>query len=202
MAVPPLVPEVKLHLITPECRLWRAGEKDLDALGIGAPYWAFAWPGGQALARFILDHPDHVYGSRVLDFGSGSGLVAIAAKMAGAREVVAADVDPVSCEAIALNAALNGVRVTPTSRDLTDSVPARWDAILAGDVCYEREQASSVMGWLREAAGGGAHVLVADPGRGNLDEAHLVALERYDAPADVDIGGVHTRSTTIYYVIP
>ena len=148
--VPPLIPEIRLHLATEIVPIWRATEEELAEMGVPPPYWAFAWAGGQAQARYILDNPETVAGRTVLDFASGSGLAAIAAAMAGADTVIATDIDPYASAAIALNAALNGVELQIATGDLIVN-RGPWDVVLAGDVCYERPLADRVTGRLRRA---------------------------------------------------
>src|SRR5579864_5332495 len=142
---PPLVPEIRLRLATEVTPLWQATEESLSRGPVPPPFWAFAWAGGQALARYLLDHPETVAGREVLDIGSGSGIVAIAAAMAGARRVTAAEIDPFAHAAIALNAPLNGVSITIETRDILDRGPAGWRVALAGDVCYEEPMASRII---------------------------------------------------------
>lgn len=197
IAVPPLVPELRLHLLTEQCPLWRAGEKEAAAAGLVEPYWAFAWPGGQALARYVLDHPEIVRGKRVLDFGSGGAIEAIAALKAGAKAALAADVDPLAAAAAMLNAELNAVRVETTTEDLLGhEVDAQ--VILAGDVFYERDLAERASRWLAEAAARGATVLLADPSRGYLDAGALRRVATYDAPYDGEVASPTLRRTSIY----
>jgi predicted nicotinamide N-methyase len=199
VAVPPLVPELRLHLLTEQCPLWRAGEKEAAAAGLVDPYWAFAWPGGQALARHVLDHPEIVRGKRVLDLGAGGAIEAIAALRAGAASALAADIDRIATAAALLNAGLNGVRLEATSADLLGTdVDA--DVILAGDVFYERDLAERALRWLREAAGRGAFVLIADPSRGYLDAASLRRVAVYDAPYDGEVVSPTLRPTAIYSI--
>ncbi len=195
-----LVPEVALHLITDACPLWTATDADLEALDLSAPYWAFAWSGGQALARYVLDHPEEVAGKTVLSFGAGGGIEAIAAALAGARRVIAADIDPVAVEAIRMNAALNAVELEVTARDLLGVVTPAWDVVLAGDVTYEDELAARVVDWLTRLQIEGAQVRIADPGRGFVDETRLVPLVTYDAPSDIDIDGTDLKPTTVFRV--
>jgi predicted nicotinamide N-methyase len=203
VAEPFLCPEIRLRLITDACRLWRATERDLAAIGLADPYWAFAWPGGQALARLVTDRPELVRGKRVLDFGSGSGIVAIAAAKSGARSVLAADVDPLACAAAVINAAMNGVELETTSADLTEGdAHPRWDVILAGDVAYDREQALRFIVWLRGLAERGVEVLIADPERGFLDRAGLSPIAAYEAPADLDSDGRILKRTLVHRVNP
>ena len=160
---PPLVPEITLHLATEVVPLWRLTEDEL-AKYCDPPYWAFAWAGGQALARYVLDNPRVVAGKCVLDFGSGSGLVAIAAAMAGAKHVIAADTDTFAEAAIKLNANMNRAIVRTTNSDLIGS-DGNWNTILVGDMCYERPLAERLLCWLGDRATRGARVLLGDPGR-------------------------------------
>ena len=199
LTAPLLSPELLLHLITERCRLWRAGEKELAAIGLPEPYWAFAWPGGQALARYILDRPALVRGKRVLDFGTGSGIAAIAAAKSGAAHVLASDIDPFALEAAALNAQANGVELFTTSRDLIGEEGA-WDIVLGADMSYEAPLTARVLPWYRALAALGTLVLIADPGRGFLKGEILEEIAVYDAPADVDTDGRIRRRTSILRV--
>lgn len=195
---PVLCPELKLRLVTEACRLWRFTEKDLEKIGLPEPFWAFAWPGGQALARYILDHPELVAGKVILDFGTGSGIAALAAARGGAARVVGSDIDPHSCEATLVNAELNGVQVEVTTEDLIGRDEG-WDVVLAADMCYERELSERVLPWLDALAARGARVYCGDPGRGYTKALREIAA--YDAPADVDIGGRMRRRTSIFEII-
>ncbi|MGB3864954.1 MAG: methyltransferase [Xanthobacteraceae bacterium] len=176
----PLVPELSLHIADEAVPLWRKTEDDLGAMGLPPPFWAFAWAGGQALARYVLDHADWVRGKSVLDLASGSGLVGIAAMKAGAREVCAADIDSFACAAIAINADVNAVTLSVIADDLL-ARPDRggWDVILAGDIFYERDTAERVFAFLSWHAERGATVLIGDPGRAYLPTAHLAKLAEY-----------------------
>jgi predicted nicotinamide N-methyase len=168
---------------------------------IGAPYWAFAWAGGQALARHLLDHPAWVAGRNVFSFGAGSGLEAIASKLAGASRVMASDIDPVATCAIAINGALNGVEIEVTGRDVIGEPLDGFDLVLAGDVLYERAFAERVLSWLHRLADRGRSVLLGDPFRGFVPSGmshSLLPIATYEAPADVDHGGVHTRRTGVF----
>lgn len=198
IASPLLCPELRLHLVTPACRLWRATERDLERLSLPPPYWAFAWPGGQALARYVLDHPELVRGKRVLDFGAGGGIEALAAARAGARSVLCSDLDPFALEAIRLNARENGLILETTGEDLLNDRDRRWEVILAGDVCYDREAAAQIQSWLAAHAASGTVVLIGDPDRGYLDRSTLNEVGAYDAPADIDADGSNTRRTRVY----
>jgi predicted nicotinamide N-methyase len=204
---PPIVREVELYLATPRCAIWSWRAEDLERPPDGGPplpepFWAFAWPGGQAIARYVLDRPDLCRGRHVLDFGAGSGLCAIAAALAGARTVDAVDVDPLAATAIRLNAALNGVegRVRAIVADPIDT-DAGWDLVLAGDMTYDAPATRRAMPWLRSLAHRGATVLLADPGRGFADETALERLAELRAPADVDPGGQHYVWTRVYRVL-
>ena len=195
---PFLVPEVKLHLVTDACPLWTATDADLERLQLPAPYWAFAWSGGQALARHVLDHPKVVAGKTVLSFGAGGGIEALAAARAGAQRVIASDIDPFAVDALNLNAAVNGVALEATDEDLIDHDDPAWQVVLAGDVTYETELADRVVAWLARLQARGAVVWIADPGRGFLNETRLEPVATYSAPSDIDIDGTDLRPTTIF----
>ncbi len=184
LIAPPLVPEISLHLADDTSPLWRKGEEELTALGLPSPYWAFAWAGGQALARYLIDTPAVVAGRTVLDFGAGSGLGAIAAMKAGAAAVAAADVDAFAQAAIGLNAAANGVAVDIIARDLLgdDGAPMNFDVIIAGDVFYEWPAAGTVARWLEQRLAAGAEILIGDPDRYYLPKDRLRQLATYSVP--------------------
>lgn len=195
---PPLVPELRLHLASEVTPLWHATEEFLDRTGLPPPYWAFAWPGGQALARHILDHPELARGRSVLDFAAGSGLVAIAAARAGAARAVGSDIDAAACTAMRLNATLNNVEIGIQSDDLTGGLDRAADLILAGDVCYERAMAERVSAWLLQQARQGATVLLADPGRAYRPQDGLEELARYRVPTSRDLEDSETRETVVW----
>jgi predicted nicotinamide N-methyase len=195
----PLVPEIALHLATEITPIWQASEAWLKARNIEPPFWAFAWPGGQALARAILDDPALVAGRRVLDFAAGCGIAGIAAAMAGAA-VEAAEIDPLAAAAIGLNAALNGVAVTASARDVVGSAGA-WDVILAGDVCYEAPMTAHILPWLRAEAARCA-VLLADPGRAYLPKDRLAPIARHAVPTSLELEDRERREVTIYRLLP
>jgi predicted nicotinamide N-methyase len=180
------VPEVRLHLARDLTALWARTEAELGRPGLEPPFWATAWAGGRALARYLLDSPDSVAGRSVLDLGSGSGLCAIAAALAGGT-VTAADVDDLSLAAIALNAAANGVSVRRVHRDLLAAEPPDVDVIVAGDVWYERTMSARMLAWLRSARRRGSRVLLGDPGRAYLPEEGLRPVARYPVTADLDL---------------
>ena len=199
---PPLVPEIRLHLASEVTPIWQATEDSLARGAVPPPFWAFAWAGGQALARYLLDRPEIAAGRSMLDFGSGSGLVAIAAAMAGARTVLAAEIDPFAAAAIAANAALNDVVVEVTTADLIDAADPNCDIVTAGDVCYERETAERVVPWLRALAGKGCLVLLGDPGRAYLPAGGLAERARYLVPTSREIEDRDARETVVWQVLP
>jgi predicted nicotinamide N-methyase len=199
LACPPLVPEIRLHLATEITPLWEATEDWLSRRGVDPPYWAFAWAGGQALARHVLDHPEIVAGQRVLDFGAGAGLVAIAAARAGAQ-AIAADSDPMATTAIRLNAATNNVEVTVRAGDVI-GVDEGWDVALCGDMFYERQLAERALPWLRTLARRGALVLLGDPGRAYLPEG-LREIARYNVPTTRELEDREMRTGIIWSLGP
>ena len=201
LAAPPLVPEIRLYLASEITPLWQATEARLAETGTPPPYWAFAWPGGPAIARQLLDQPALVAGRRVLDFAAGSGLAAIAAAKAGASAVEAAEIDPLAGAAIALNAAANGVAIAWREADLVGS-DERWDVVLAGDICYERPMAERVMPWLRRLAGQGYLVLMGDPGRSYLPDRGLARLASHVVPTSRELEDRTERETVIWRVLP
>jgi len=197
---PPLVPEIKLHLATEVVPLWQLTEEELAAHGIPPPYWAFAWAGGQALSRYVLDHPEIVLGKSVLDFGSGSGLVAIAAAKAGAERVMAADIDDFAQAAIKLNAAANAQIVSTTTADLIGS-DGNWRVILVGDMCYERPLAERLLAWLSDRARHGARILLGDPGRSYFPKGGVDKLETYRVQTMRDLEDREIRETGVYRLL-
>ncbi len=196
----PLVPELALYLANEITPIWQATEAWLRKTGTEPPFWAFAWPGGQALARYILDHPETVRGRRVLDFAAGCGIAAIAAARAGARSVEAADLDPLAAAAIRLNAAENAADVAAIACDLVGEA-GRWDLILCGDVCYEAPMTGHILPWLRRLAAE-AEVWIADPGRAYLPRDGLVAMARFAVPTTVELEDRTERIVTLYKLMP
>ena len=194
----PLVPEVALHLATEITPIWQATEAWLDRSGIEPPFWAFAWPGAQALARLVLDETALVRGRRVLDFAAGGGLAAIACAMAGAA-AEAAEIDPMAIAAIETNAALNGASVGRLEGDVVGQ-SGRWDLILCGDVCYEAPMTRHILPWLRLLARE-AEVWVADPGRAYLPAEGMTALATYDVPTTMELEDRANRRTTVYRLL-
>jgi predicted nicotinamide N-methyase len=195
-----LVPEVALHLASEITPIWRATEDWLRQANIEPPFWAFAWPGGQALAREVLDRPGIARGRRVLDFAAGCGVAAIAAAMRGAARAEACELDPLALAAIRANAALNGVAVQTPEGDLVGS-PCRWDVILAGDVCYEVPMTAHILPWLRRMAGE-CLVLLADPGRAYLPRDGLEPLATHAVPTSVELEDRTERVVTIARLLP
>lgn len=198
---PPLAPEIRLRLATEVTPIWQATEQSLSRWGTPPPFWAFAWAGGQALARYILDHPETVAGKEVLDICSGSGIVAIAAAKAGAAKIVAAEIDPFATVSIELNAALNGVSIGVETRDMLDRTVIGWGAVLAGDICYEEPMASRAIGLLRRIAARGRLALLGDPGRAYLPREGLVELARYVVPTSREIEDREAREGVVYQVL-
>ena len=197
---PPHTPELSLYLADEITPIWRMTEEALAKIGLPPPFWAFAWAGGQALARYVLDHPDVVAGKRVVDFASGSGIVAVAAAKAGAASVLAADVDAFCGAALALNAEANGVAAEFTDQDLLDFSPPPADVILAGDICYEKPLAERVMAWLRAAHAAGATVLIGDPGRSYFPRAGLTKLAEYQVPTTRELEDMEVKKTSVWAV--
>ena len=197
----PLVPEFLLRLATEITPIWQATEDFLSAHNIAPPFWAFAWPGSQVLARMVLDRPDLVRGKRVLDFAAGCGLAALAACRAGAAYAEATKTDPPAVAAILLNAAANGLGVQATTGDVVGH-DRRWDAILCGDVCYEAPMTRHILPWLRLMAAQGAAVWVADPGRAYVPRDGMVEVARMDVPTSLELEDQVTRTTVIYRLAP
>ena len=196
LAHAPMVPEFTLHLATEITPIWTATEAWLERTGTAPPFWAFAWPGGQALARLMLDRPSLVAGRRVLDFAAGCGVAAIAAARAGAASVEAADIDPLSLAATRLNARLAGAGVTCTAEDVVGA-PSRWDLILCGDVCYEAPMTGRILPWLRGMARD-SEVWIADPGRAYLPRDGMREIARFQVPTTLELEDRATRETVIY----
>jgi predicted nicotinamide N-methyase len=194
----PAVPELRLRLADEVTPLWRRVAAELGEREVPPPFWAFAWAGGQAIARYLLDHPEEAAGRRVVDLASGSGLCAIAAMKAGAACALAADIDGFCEAAVALNARANGVRVAFTGRDLLDAGPPEADLILAGDICYERSMAARMLAWLRAAHAHGAHVLIGDPDRAYFPRDGLIRLAGYAIPTSHDLEGAAFRRAGVF----
>jgi predicted nicotinamide N-methyase len=193
------VPEVRLHQADEPIGLWELTEGEFRSAQ-PPPFWAFAWAGGQGLARYVLDHPCEVAGRRVLDLASGSGLVAIAAALAGAASVRAVDVDPLAVAAVEVNAAANGVTLAAELADLLDGDPGDAQVVLAGDVFYSKAMADRVMRFLRRAQRGGARVLVGDPGREFLPRGSFRPLAEYDVPVTEALESARVKRTTVWHL--
>ena len=193
----PHAPEIRLHLADEATELWQRTEEELGEIGLPPPFWAFAWAGGQALARYVLDRPETVRGLRVLDVASGSGLVAVAAARAGASAVEASDIDAFAIAATGLNAALNGVAVTPRLGDLVGTDEG-WDTVLAGDIFYDRDIAARMADWLAGLQARGATVLIGDPGRSYLPRERLEELACYEVPVTRSLEDAEVKRTRVW----
>jgi predicted nicotinamide N-methyase len=194
----PLTPEIRLHLAHESLPIWMKTEEELGEIGLPPPFWAFAWAGGQALARHVLDHPEIVRSRRVVDLASGSGLVAIAAMKAGAASALAADIDLFAAAAMPLNAALNDVSLAVTVDDLLATPPPLTDVILVGDLFYEQGLAARCYDWLRAAQAQGAKVLIGDPGRSYLPKDRLVQVTNYAVPVSRDLEDAEIKKTAVW----
>ena len=197
LAAPPLVPEIRLHLAHEALPLWEKTEEQLDEAGLPPPYWAFAWAGGQALARFVLDHPGEVAGRDVLDFAAGSGLVSIAATKAEAATATASDIDGFARSAMGLHALANGVTLTTTSADMIGT-DAGWAAVLVGDAFYEKSLAERLLPWLRTLARRGAAVLIGDPGRSYFPKGGLTLCASYEVPVTRALEDSEHKRTSVW----
>ena len=193
----PHAPEIKLYLADDVTEIWQKTEDDLEKIGLPPPFWAFAWAGGQALARYVLDHSDLVRGKNVLDVAAGSGLVGIAAAMAGAAHVEANEIDDFALSAIAINAGVNEVAVTPRAGDIVGRDEG-WDVVLAGDVSYERDMAARMTAWLASLAVRGATVLIGDPGRTYLARERLESIAEYRVPVVNSLEDTEIKRTSVW----
>jgi predicted nicotinamide N-methyase len=197
LAAVPHVPEISLYLADEAHDLWQRTEEELAEIGLPPPFWAFAWAGGQGLARHVLDQPELVAGKKVLDFATGSGLVAIAAVKAGAGHVVAVDIDPFCAAAVDLNAEKNGVGIAFESQDLIGQQDD-WDVLLAGDVFYDRALADRLLSWFLALAKNGTEILIGDPGRSYLPKKHLVEIGVYQVPVTRALEDAEVKRTTVW----
>ena len=195
----PHVPEIRLYLATEITPIWQATETWMAENNVEPPFWAFAWPGGQALARHILDNPNLVAGKRVLDFAAGGGIASIACVMAGAVLVEACEIDSLALTAIGLNAATNATPVI-LAGDVVGAA-CRWDMILCGDVCYEAPMTSHIMPWLTEMARS-AEVWIADPGRAYLPKHGLRSFAIYQIQTTRELEDRPVREVTLYRILP
>jgi predicted nicotinamide N-methyase len=197
LLAPPLTPEIGLWLADEAVPIWRRTEEELGALGLPPPFWAFAWAGGQALARYVLDNPALVSGKRTLDFASGSGLIAIAAAKVGATKVEASDIDAFAIAAIEANAAQNGVLVAPRLENLIGADHG-WDVVLAGDVAYEKDLAQAAADWLARLARRGVTVLIGDPRRTYLPLDRLDCVMEYSVPVTRELEDSELKRTGVF----
>ncbi len=195
-----LAPEIRLHLASELTPLWQNTEQALEMQNIAPPFWSFAWPGSEALARHVLDNPVLVRGRRVLDFAAGCGLAGIACALAGAETVMAADIDPLACAAIALNAAANDVRIDIHEGDIVGQA-GDWDLIIAGDIFYEAPMTRHVLPWLRDRARN-ATVLVADPGRAYAPRDGFAEITRMSVPTSLELEDKPSREVVIFRLLP
>ncbi len=198
LIAPPHVPEIKLHLAEESVPIWQKTEEELGEMNVPPPFWAFAWAGGQALARYLLDHPNEVSSKTVLDLGTGSGLTAIAALKAGAASVLAADIDPIALASAQLNAKANGVTLTTTQEDLLANPPGTFGAILVGDLFYERELAERVLTYISIATVRGARVLVGDPQRSYFPKDRFVCVAAYEVAVTRELEDALIKKTAVW----
>lgn len=199
----PLVPEISIYVADEAVPIWQMTEDELGATGLPPPFWAFAWAGGQALARYVLDNPDTVRGKRVLDLATGSGLVAIAAMKAGAASADAADIDRFALAAVDLNARQNNVKIAARAENvLTSDNGTAWDTILAGDIFYERDTADAAWAFLARHAARGATILIGDPGRTYLPKKKLISLAEYRVPVTRELEDMEIKRTVVWTITP
>jgi predicted nicotinamide N-methyase len=198
LMAPPHVPEIRLYLAEESLPIWQKTEEELGEMNVPPPFWAFAWAGGQALARYVLDHPGEVAGKTVLDLGTGSGLAAIAAKMAGAHSVLAADIDRMALASVRLNAGANDVEITTTGENLLDTSPGDFGVILVGDLFYERELASRVLAFLTAASGRGARILAGDPKRSYFPTDRFDNVAEYEVAVTRELEDALVKKTAVW----
>jgi predicted nicotinamide N-methyase len=194
----PHAPQISLWLADEITPIWRMTEEELGEIGLPPPFWAFAWSGGQGLARYLLDHPAEVARRTVIDFATGSGLVGIAAMMAGATSALGADIDPFCGAAVALNAEANHVEMGFTDRDLLDAPPPPVDVICAGDVCYEKPMTERVLAWLGAARANGTRVLIGDPHRTYFPKSDLKLLAEYQVPTTRELEDFAIKRSSVW----
>ena len=194
----PHAPEISLWLADEVTPIWRMTEEELGEMGLPPPFWAFAWAGGQALARYLLDHPHEVAGKRVLDFAAGSGLVGVAAMKAGAADCLCADIDPFCEAAVAANARANAVALTFVGHDLLQAPPPDVDVICAGDICYEKPMTDAVLSWLGQARERGVLVLIGDPGRTYFPRTGLEFLAEYQVPTTRELEDLEIKRSSVW----
>jgi predicted nicotinamide N-methyase len=195
---PPLVPEIILRLAEESLPIWQKTEDELGELNVPPPYWAFAWAGGQAVSRYLLDHRDVCEGRQVLDLGSGSGLSAIAAAKAGASRVLAADIDKLALAACSVNAVANAVTVETTDKDLLSGPPPKASIVIVGDLFYERELAERVLSFIEAAKSEGCSVYIGDPRRSYFPEGKFTPLAVYEVPVTRELEDYEIKRTTVW----
>ena len=195
---PPLLPEIKLYLAEQSLPIWQKTEDELGEINVPPPYWAFAWAGGQALARYLLDNPEISRERHVLDLGTGSGINAIAAKMAGASQVLANDIDRLALSAVALNATANSVLIEISPDDLLPLPPQTFGVILVGDLFYERQLADKVLAFIEAAAAAGATVLIGDPKRNYFPEGRFTRVADYQVPVSRELEDADVKNTAVW----
>ena len=199
LLAPPLVPEILLYLAEESLPIWRKTEEELGESNVPPPYWAFAWAGGQALARYIIDNPAAVVGQSVLDLGCGSALSGLAAVRAGAARVRAADIDTFALAAVALNAAANRMSIETTAADLLAAPPdPTWTVVLVGDLFYERALAALVVTFIDRAQANGALVLVGDPQRSYFPKQRFTAVAEYSVPVTRELEDSEIKRTSVW----
>jgi len=198
LLTPPLVPEIKLHLAEESLPIWLKTEEELGEINVPPPFWAFAWAGGQALARYLLDNPTLVAGKTVVDLGCGSGLTAIAPMLAGAHSALAADIDLLALAAVTLNAEANGVAVDTTSANLLAHAPKPFDVTLVGDLFYERPLAEAVLGYIEAAARTGSIVLIGDPQRSYFPRGRFTKVAEYNVPVTRELEDNESKRTAVW----
>ena len=195
---PPLVPEIRLHLAEESLPIWLKTEEELGEINVPPPFWAFAWAGGQALARYLLDNAALVAGRSVVDLGCGSGLTAIAPMLAGARSALAADIDRIALAAVALNARANGVNIETTAEDLLARLPERYHVTLVGDLFYERAMSENVLGYIEAAAAAGSMVLIGDPQRNYFPRDRFEQVAEYNVPVTRELEDNEIKRTAVW----
>lgn len=198
LIAPPLVPQIRLRLADESVPIWQKSEEELGEINVPPPFWAFAWAGGQALARYLLDHPEICRGHAVIDLGTGSGLTAIAAAMTGADSVLAADIDCLALAACRLNAAANGVDFSVTSEDLLAMPPDPVAVVLVGDLFYERALADRVLRYIDAAKGLGAAVYIGDPQRSYFPRDRFTLLTSYEVPVTRELEDAEIKKTAVW----
>lgn len=198
---PPLVPELILHLAHEAVPIWHKTEEELGEIGLAPPFWAFAWAGGQALARHVLDNPEIVRAKTGVDLASGSGLVALAAMKAGAQSILAADIDVFAANAMRINAALNGVNLEVTTANLLDAPPPQANFLLVGDLFYEKDLAARVLNWLEQGRAQGSRILVGDPGRAYFPKTRFTKLAEYMVPVTRELEDSEIKRTAVWELL-